>query len=351
MPQINEAEYKSLFRSGNGGVYVFFGEEDYLIAHYRDKLREPYLTDAAMSFDYLKIAYSDEDDAKLIVSTAMSPSMMSLSGKKLIEVNVENFDSLSSDVREALFEALDSASEYDDSIVVVTLFSGTFDYGMLPKRPSTVAKRLFALGNVKSVYFPESTPAQLRRWIERHFERAGLTFDYDVSDRILFIAGRKMTVLAEEINKVIAYVKSHGTSKVTLSDVVEVCSAADRYDAFELSDAILNCRREDALTALRAEQKRRTDPIMLLGSIMKTISDMLTVKIMMKRGQSASEISSKLGIHEYKVKLTMKSVEMREISEIEEAVEACAEADSKLKSSKLGYIALERLVVSIGVKK
>ncbi len=351
MPQINEAEYKSLFRTGSGGVYVFFGEEDYLIAHYRDKLREPYLTDAAMSFDYLKLAYSDEDDAKLIVSTAMSPSMMSASGKKLIEVNVENFDSLSSDVREALFEALDSASEYEDSIVAVTLFSGTFDYGTLPKRPSAVAKRLFALKNVKSVYFPESTPAQLRRWIERHFERAGLTFDYEASDRILFISGRKMTVLAEEINKVIAYTRSKNLSKVTLAEVTEVCSAADKYDAFELSDAILNCRREDALTALRAEQKRRTDPIMLLGSIMKTISDMLTVKIMMKRGSSASEISSKLGIHEYKVKLTMKSVEMREISEIEEAVEACAEADAKLKSSRLGYIALERLVVSIGVKK
>lgn len=351
MPQINEAEYKSMLRTGRGGAYVFFGEEDYLIAHYRDKQREPYLTDAAMSFDYLKIAYSSEEDAKLIVSTAMSPSMMSLSGKKMIEVNVENFDSLTSELRESLFDALEAASEYEDSVVVVPIFSGTFDYGALPKRPSAVAKRLFSSKGIVSVYFPESTPAQLRRWIERHFERAGLTFDYEVSDRMLFVSGRKMTVLAEEINKVIAYVKARNASKVTVADVAEVCSAADKYDAFELSDAILNCRREDALNAIRAEQKRRTEPIMLLGGIMKTISDMLTVKTMMKLGCSASEISSKLGIHEYKVKLTMKSVETREISEIEETVAACAEADAKLKSSRLGYIALERLVMSIGVKK
>ena len=351
MPMISEAEYKSMSRASRGGVYVFFGEEDYLIAHYRDKLREPYLTDASMSFDYLRVAYSTEDDAQLIVSTAMSPSMMSLSGKKLIEVNVENFDSLLSDARESLYSALEAAAEYEDSIVVVPIFSGTFDYGTLPKRPSANAKKLFSVSGVNAVWFPESTPAQLRRWIERHFERAGLTFDYEVSDRMLFVAGRKMTVLAEEISKVVAYTKARGAVRVTLSDVSAVCSAVDKYDAFELSDAILNCRREDALTALRAEQKRRTDPVMLLGSIMKTISEMLTVKMMMKKGVGTGEISSKLGIHEYKIKLIMRSVEMRDIEEIESAVGACAEADAKLKSSRLGYIALERLVASIGTGK
>lgn len=351
MPMINEAEYKSMSRALRGGVYVFFGEEDYLIAHYRDKLREPYLTDAAMSFDYLRVAYSSEEDAELIVSTAMSPSMMSLSGKKLIEVNIENFDSLAADVRENLFAALEAAAEYDDSIVAVPIFSGTFDYGTLPKRPSPTAKKLFSVPGVNAVYFPESTPAQLRRWIERHFERAGLSCDYEVSDRMLFVAGRKMTVLAEEINKVTAYTKARGAVRVTLSDVSAVCSAADKYDAFELSDAILNCRREDALSALRAEQKRRTEPVILLGSIMKTISEMLTVKMMMKKGIGAGEIASKLGIHEYKVKLIMRSVESRELSEIESTVEACAEADAKLKSSRLGYIALERLIASIGTRK
>lgn len=351
MPMINEAEYKSMSRLGRGGVYVFFGEEDYLIAHYRDKLREPYLTDAALSFDYIRVPYSTPEDAELIVSTAMSPSMMSLSGKKLIEVNVENFDTLPADARENLFSALEAAAEYDDSIVAVPIFSGTFDYGILPKRPSANAKKLFTLKGVNAVYFPESTPAQLRRWIERHFERAGLTCDYEVSDRMLFVSGRKMTVLAEEIKKVIAYTKARGEVRVTLADVSAVCSAADKYDAFELSDAILNCRREDALTALRAEQKRRTEPVILLGSIMKTVSEMLAVKMMMKKGVGAAEISSSLGIHEYKIKLIMRSVEMRDISEIEYAVEACAEADAKLKSSRLGYIALERLIASIGARK
>ncbi len=351
MPQISEAEYKSKARMGAGGVYVFFGEEDYLIAHYRDKLREPYLSDAALSFDYLKVTFSGPEDAELIVSTAMSPSMMSMDAKKLIEVSVENFDTLDGDSRESLISALESAAEYEDSIVSVPIFSGTFDYGTLPKRPSANAKRLFSAQGVNSVYFPESTPAQLRRWIERHFEKSGLFFDFEVSDRMLFIAGRKMTVLAEEINKVISYAKARGSSKVTLEDVNAVCSAVDKYDAFELSDAILNCRREDAFAALRSEQRRRTEPIILLGGITKTISDMLVVKTMMMRGYSAADISSKLGMHEYRVKLTVRSVEARSIEEIEAAVLACAEADSKLKSSRLGYIALERLVASIGSSK
>ncbi len=351
MPQISEAEYKSMMKTPRGGVYILFGEENYLIAHYRDKLRAPYLTDAALSFDYIKIPYASEDDAGYIVSSAMSPSMMSLDGKKLIEVNVENLDSLGETARNELFDALEAAADSPDTIVCVPIFAGTFDYGTLPKKPSGTAKKMFASAGINAVYFPESTPAQLRRWIERHFERAGLYYDYDVSDRVLFICGRKMTVLAEEINKLIAFVKAKGEAKITLADVGEVCSAVDKYDAFELSDAILNGRREDALSALRAEEKRRTDPIMLLGGITKTISDMLTVKTMTERGAGAAEIASRLGMHEYRVKLAMRSVELRDLREIEAAVLACAEADAKLKSSRLGYIALERLVVSIGSKR
>ncbi len=351
MPQISEAEYKSTARVGAGGVYVFLGEEDYLIAHYAGKLREPYLSDAALSFDYLKIAYSDAEDAGLIVSTAMSPSMMSADAKKLIEVAIESFDSLGSEAVDALFDALEAAAGYEDSIVAVPIYSGTFDYGTLPKKPNATAKRLFALQGVNAVYFPESTPAQLRRWIERHFERAGLYYDFEVSDRMLFVSGRKMTVLSEEIKKVIAYVKARGESKVTLDDVAAVSCAADKYDAFELSDAILNRRKENAFNALRAEQRRRTEPIMLLGGITKTITDMLSVKTMMLRGIGSADISARLGMHEYRVKLTMRSVEGRSIEEIEAAVLACAEADTKLKSSRLGYIALERLVASIGMGK
>lgn len=347
---MTEAEYKAKTKLGMGGVYVLFGDEDYLIAHYRDKCRAPYLEDAIEAFNYIKVPYSSADDAELIISSAMSAPMMSAIGKKLIEVTVEDMNSLGGDATEALIESLAAAAEYDDNLVILPIFSGTFDYGTLPKRPSSVYKKLSSQNGVNTVYFPESTPAQLRRWIEKHFERAALLFDYDTADRMLYVCGKKMTVLSEEINKVIAYVKAHGENRVTASHVDAICSFADRYDAFELSNAILDGRREDALIALRAEKTRKTDPIMLLGSIVKVITDILSVKILLGKGTPTQEISTVLGMHEYKAKLYIKSAERRELSSLEDAVIAASEADEKLKSSRLGYTALERLICSLGMK-
>lgn len=350
MPQLTESEYKAKQKLGAGGVYVFFGEEDYLIAHYRDKCRAPYLNDVAESFNYIKITYSSPDDAELIVTSAMSAPMMSALGRKLVEINVEDFDGLGADAQEALFDAFSEAAEYEENIVILPLFSGTFDYGTLPKRPSQMYKKLLSYDGINAVCFPESTPAQLRRWIEKHFERSALFFDYDTADRMLFISGKKMTVLAQEIEKVTAYAKSHGIEKVTAKEIDAVCSSADRYDAFELSNAILEGRREDALAALAAEKTRKSDPIMLLGSIMKVVSDMLSVKVLLKGGISARDIAQKLGMHEYKAKLYIRSAEKKELSSLEDAVSACAETDAKLKSTRLGFTALERLICMLGTK-
>lgn len=348
MPEINEAAYKAASRAGRGGVYVFFGEEDYLIAHYRDKCRAPFLEDPIEAFNYIKIPYRTTEDAELIVSSVMSPPMMSSIGYKLVEVEADHFDSLESEDVTALLDALSASAEYDDNLVILSLMSGTFSYGDLPKRPSAVYKDLSSRKGVNCVYFPRSTPAQLRRWIERHFQRDGLTHTYDAADRMLNVCGTKMTVLAEEIRKVTAYVKARGAGSVTAEDVDAVCSAVEEYDAFELTNAIVDGRREDALSALYRERQRRVEPVVLLGSIIRTVSDMLAVKTLAERGMSASEAASRLGMHEYRVKLYMKSTERKELSSIAAAVKACAEADEKLKSSRLGYVALERLVLTIG---
>lgn len=350
MPEINEAAYKAAIRAGRGGVYVFFGEEDYLIAHYRDKCRTPFLEDAIEAFNYIKIPYRTVEDAELIVSSVMSPPMMSSVGYKLIEVEADHFDSLPPEEVTALFDALSASAEYSDNVVIVPFMSGTFSYGDLPKKPSAVYKDLSSRKGVNCVYLPASTPAQLRRWIERHFERDGLTHDYEVAERMLNVCGTKMTVLAEEIRKVTAFVKARGAGNVTVADVDAVCSAVEEYDAFELTNAIVDGRREDALCALYQERQRRVEPVVLLGSIIRTVNDMLAVKTLAARGVSASEAAARLGMHEYRVKLYMKSTERKELSSIEAAVRACAEADEKLKSSKLGYIALERLVLTIGSK-
>lgn len=350
MSVIGEAEYKNILKARRGGVYILCGEENYLIKHYRDRVREPFLADGNASFNYITVPYSSREDADMIVSSAAQPAMMSLAGGKLIEVTVESPGSLSQADTDALTSALTESSGYDDCTVIWCISQGTLDLGSPPKRPSAIYKKLASLDGVSLVYFPETTPAQLRRWIERHFAHEGLTVDYDTADGVISVAGTDMTVLSSEIDKLTSYVKAHGRDRVTAADAREVCCRVDRYDAFSLSNAILDGRREDALVALDEERRRRTEPVVISAGIARVISDILCVKIMTGRGASASDIASSLGMHEYKVKLYMRAASSRSEKQIERSALECAEADRLLKSSGGGYSVLERLISAVGVR-
>ena len=348
MPVISESEYKNILKSGQGGVFILCGDEGYLIKHYRERVRTPFTSDDMESFNYITVPYTSRADADLIVSSAAAPPMMSMTGKKLIEVTVETPGSLSESDMNSLCEALSDSALYDDNTVLWCITPGTLDLGTPPKRPSAIYKKLTSLDGVTVVYFPKTTPAQLRRWIERHFAHEGLRFDHDTADALIMLSGTEMTVLSGEIIKLTAYVKSRGGDSVTAADVRAICCRVDTYDAFSLSNAILDGRRDEALSALNDERLRRTDPIVLSAGISRVIADILSVKIMSGHGASSYEISSRLSMHEYKVKLYMRSASSRSVASIERAMLECSEADRMLKSSGGGYAVLERLICSIG---
>ncbi len=350
MSLLTEAEYKNIEKSGRGGVFIFCGDEGYLINHYRRRARAPYLEDELESYNYMTVTYSSSSDAEAIIDSAATPPMMSALGKKLIEVAVETPSALSAADMDALCGALTAAAAYEDNLVLWCISPGMLDLGTPPKRPSAIYKKLTALDGVSVVYFPVTTPAQLRRWIERHFTHSGLTPEHDTADALLTVSGTDMTVLSIEIDKLTAYVKGGGKSRVTAADVEAVCCRADKYDAFSLSNAILDGRRDDALAALEEERRRRTEPIIISSGIARVIADILSVKLIASGGGTPASVAARLGMHEYKAKLYMRAASSRDSGEIERAMLACAEADRLLKSSGGGYSVLERLICSIGAR-
>lgn len=357
---MTESDLKIAVKQRRRGVFVLCGVESYLIRHYRDEFRAPYTGDAA--FDRAVVAYESQTDAADIINEAATPmmsvfSLMSdMSGgdtgarSRLVEISVDSLDSLSASDTDALLAALSEAASYDSAIVLLCLLPGTFDCGEPPKRPSSTYKKLIAADGVNVVYFPETTPAQLRRWIERHITHCALTPDHDAADAMISFCGSDMTSLSFEIDKLVSYVKSRGKSSVSAADVEAVCCRGERYDAFALSNAILDGRRDAALAALADERRRKTEPVIVSAAVARVISDIMAVKLLMDGGASASAISSKLGMHEYKVKLYMKSASLRSNESIAKAVLACADADRRLKSTGAGYEALERLVCSVDAK-
>ncbi|MCD8311765.1 MAG: DNA polymerase III subunit delta [Firmicutes bacterium] len=346
MKILTEADYKSAMKTERRGAYVLFGEEDYLISHYRGKAREPFADDEV---NYTRILYSASEDADAIVGASSSLPFMSGVGYRLVEVTADGLDMMKDADFDALLSALSRAAEFEDSLLIMCLSCGTFDFGALPKRPSARMKRLIDADGINPVYFPKASPAQLRRWIERHFERAGIVPEYGTSDRMLARVGDSMTMLSPEIDKAIAYLKYHERARVTPADIDAVCAENDGYGAFELSNSILDGRVRDALSVVRSEAKKKTEPAVLLAGISRAISDMLTIKALASGGTSGAEIAKTLGMHEYRVGLYMKSVSRYKESALERAMSLAADAEERMKSSRFGYEGVERLLCEISL--
>ena len=101
-----------------------------------------------------------------------------------------------------------------------------------------------------------------------------------------------------------------------------------------------------ALEIIADMKLRKEKPIYVLGSVLKVITDLYTVKVLIEGGYNDFEISKELKLHEYKVSLYRKSCNGRSLQRLKKLLGFCTETDMKLKSSSLDdYTELDKLVI------
>ena len=154
-----------------------------------------------------------------------------------------------------------------------------------------------------------------------------------------------MFFLASETDKLAYYVKANGRDTVTREDVVNIAIPAAEYDAFALTNAIGARKKEVAIDILRELKLRKTDPIIIISEIVKTVCDMMSVATLNAEGLTSSEISAALKIHEYRISLILKSCPRIEVCK--NMLRRCREADLEIKSSRNGYAVIEKLICTI----
>ena len=338
---MTDADFRKSLKGGLAGVYFFYGEEDYLKQHALSSAREAVCPDPSLEFfNDIKIDCSDFDPSAL--GDAL-PTMPVMADKKLIEMTGLNYSSLKKAEAEALFASLIEAADYDFNVIIIVAAADGFDEGYLPKKPSDSLKKISELATV--VRFPRSTPAMLSRWVQRHFEFDGITADPFVCNAVVDFCGKDMFILSSEIDKLSAYLKANGRTVLEQKDIAEVCIPDTSYDTFALTNAISERRRADALAIVAEMQRRRIEPTVIMGEIIKTFDEMLRLRLLTDDGLSQKDISLRLRMHEYKMKRYLATGISTE--RLRELLLLCAETDAALKGSQQGYMPIERLICSI----
>lgn len=341
MKIIKESDFRKEIKSKPDPAYLFFGEEDYMKVFAITTACEAISPDPSLAFfNEIKIdSFSYSPDALL---DALMPLPM-MADRKLIILSGLDLNAMKPNEIDSLCAVLSQLEDYDYNTVIINAASDRFDPGILPKRPSAALKKLGE--HMTLVNFEKNTPARLAAWVGKHFEHNGVHADAATCAFTVERCGRDMFFLASETDKLSFYVKAAGRDNVTRDDVVNIAIPAAEYDAFALTNAIGARKKDTAIDILKELKLRKTDPIIIMSEIIKTVCDMISVSTLHSEGLTSSEISAALKIHEYRISLILKSCPRIEICK--SMLRRCKDADLEIKNSSDGYTVIEKLICTI----
>lgn len=291
-------ELKARLKDGKlGGCYILAGEEDYLKKYYLTKIREAIVTDEAFATFNHTVYDGAEVNFAAIRDDITSPPMMA--DLKLIEWRYPNFEKMKESDLTLFEQTVALLDEYDYATLVFLVAEDGLTLGTA-KRETKFEKRFGK--TVGILNFATSTDAALISWLSKHFAAEGIKAGADVLNALLFRAGHSMSVLHEEVAKLSAYAHANGRAEITVADVNLVASSTPECDTYALTNAILARDKKLALVALDEMKSRRVDPLVILGMMARTYSELADVVLMLRDGLDTGDIQAKTGMNTYRLR-------------------------------------------------
>ena len=326
------------------GVYVLFGEEDYLKRFYAAKIRESVLADSPYAVFNHAIFTPKSFTSDAALDALMTPPVFD--EKKLIELSEFNFTELKAADVEALLDFFETAKAYDYAVVLMNLADGAFDYGQSKgakiTKPSALYKKLNAAA--KTAYIPRAGLRELAVWVGKHFAKDKIAASDAAVGYFLEVAGSDMSALSGEIEKLCVYLHAKGRDTLEKADIDRVTCESKELEPFALSGAVLDGNTDKALGILSLMEEKRIRPFSAFAGIYSTYIDLYRVRACLDTGMPYTEIAKKLKMHEYRAKLYAAAAKNSTTSRIGAILELCREADLAVKSESSDYGRLRALV-------
>ncbi len=281
---------------------LVFGEEEYLIRTLVDKLREKFGNN-------LKVLWGDEISTEDLLVEASESSLFSPSTTR--SVVIMHFDDLvrRSRRRKRALEELVSTLKRVRSTKIFAVVVGKLSQEDLSKEPY----RTFAAQGdlIRADRLPQK---KVREIVKRKLEREAGGIDEDALDLILEICGSDLTVLRQEVEKLIVF--SEG-GRVTRDMVSKVCAPWEGGTAFDLLDAVFSRDVERILKALRSLERSGIPGVQILAFITSQVLKIYTLALSVERGGDPDKVLNRIGVkHSFaraKMKSYLKTVSSRDL--------------------------------------
>lgn len=338
-----EVDIKKEYKTPSG-VYILFGEEDYLKRFYASKIRESVLGDSPYAlFNHAVFAAKSFTTDAALDALATPPVFEE---KKLIELVEFNFSELKAAEIEALLDFFAEAADYDYAVVLMNLADGALDYGTAKgaqiKKPSPLFKKLDKVA--KTAYLPRASQRDLIVWAGKHFAKDKIQADGDTLSLLVKQCNNDMMTLVGEIDKLCAYLHTHGRDTLTKDDIAYICCTTKELEPFALSNAVLAGKTDEAMAILHLMEKKHIRPAIAFAGIYSTYIDLYRVKAALDGGMFVPDIAKNLKMNEYRAKIYAAAAKNSSLKKISRVLCLCRDADLKIKSETTNYDRLKSLI-------
>ena len=335
---MTHSEFFSALRNGQiEKCYLFEGEEEFTKRAALKALRKKTAGGDFAAMNDTRLV--DPAPDALIAAAETLPFM---SEKRFLEV------------RDSAMLLSGKAKEYDEDSAVKRLDAYL---GELPDTAVIVfsvrgkadgRKKLYQALKKKAriVSFDPLDDKELAQWIARTLKKEGKKISAAACQRLWFSAGRDLTLLNNEIGKLIAY--TGGRDEVTEEDVQAVCVQSTEYKVFDMADALLSGQGGKALRMLDGLLRDGEERLMLLSLLGRQCRQLGYAKALAAAGSQPGEIAGKLGVPPFVARKTLDMARAYTLEQLGRMARLCLDSEYLVKSGQLSDAGtLEKVMLQI----
>jgi DNA polymerase III subunit delta len=312
-------------------VYLFIGEEDFLIEECINAIIRDLLTGDTKAFN-LDIVYGNKADAREVIAHAASFPMMS--DRRV--VIVKEFEKLLSS---------DTAKEIVTAYIAHPLESTCFV--LVTEKPDFRTKPFVDLKKSDNVFaFNPLYDNQVLAWISARCKKTGKDVDIEACQLLQAHTGNSLRAIQNELDKLFSYLGER--TRITPEDVADVVGVTRGYTVFDLQNAIGKKNLDDALRIVK-RMVETGEPLQLTIVMLTRYFNLLwKLQNLLAHNASETEALAATRIPPYFLKDYIAAIKRYSPAQIEHAFRALLDADLQLKSTSPDpYHLIEMLVYSL----
>lgn len=172
----------------------------------------------------------------------------------------------------------------------------------------------------------------LINWVKDMAFQNKLSFHPKTIERLIFLTGGNITLLASEIEKLSLFIQP---GDVVTDEVLELVVAKSLdQNVFTLIDKLMKRQKDAAIKIYHDLLVQKEEPIRILAAIARQYRILSHVKYLSGEGYSENAIASKIKENPYPVKLAKQMIHNFSLEYLAKALHELAEIDYKMKTGR-----------------